>query len=122
MHIKHLVSAALLTVGVLWSSLSPAGYGAQWQGQANFCNLNGPVGPLRGNTQDQVQDIRAQIDWGRREIDADRAATDEGRRYAHDNWQSEQARLAFEHRRECFEHWRENMENIRSNIESRPYY
>ena len=146
MTIKHLFCLALITLWLSHSALSMA-YGSdsylmsnggtaltvsyghrddynqnQWQGHTNFCNLSGPVGPLQGNSQDQIHNIRAQIEWGRREIDADRAATDEGRRYANDNWHSEQARLAFEQRRYCFERWRENMENIRSQIESQPYY
>lgn len=143
MAINQLFGLVLFTLGLSYSALSMAYEGGPYltpNGNnaltvsydkhqdyrrpigTNFCNLSGSVGPLQGNPQDQVHDIHAQIEWGRREVDGDRAATEEGRRYANDNWQSEQARLAFEQRRECFERWRENMESIRSQIESQPYY
>jgi hypothetical protein len=86
----------------------------------DFCNQNGPIGPLYGDKNQQVQGIRSQIDYARSTVDNDRASSEQYR-HSQDNWQNEQIRLGFEHRRECFEHWRENMERLRSEIESRPY-
>ncbi len=89
------------------------------EGPIRFCNLPVPIAPLHGDKQSKVQEIRAQIDWGRREIDAQRSDMEAFRGDARDGRESEHARLDFEQDRQCFEHWREDMENLRAHIESR---